>query len=431
MLMKHPSLTRLLWTAPVVSAVGTLMSGTMQPALAQDPNYDNAKELGAVSVGDRYRPWLQPNGIRAGDFIISPSIGYGITWNDNVFSGPKTAAQGDLRHEFDGRVDVSSRLPRHMLNFMFAGKIGQMQELDYFQYKDARAQTQFRIDIDRYHKVFGTLSYNKGHDDHISPETPTAARKPIELARSSSEVGFLRDTGKLATSVGVKFDTWNFKDVEKFGGGLIEQDQRDIKLLSPFVKVSYQASPGFKFLGEFSTYSQKGPIVEPVSHDGRGYEARGGVQFELSPLVRVALMGGWHVAEFEDPAIRNVAQPVWDARVQWLISPMLTLTAKTDRQLFPAALSDSATRIQSRVIFGAEYEMWRNLLIKSELELREDHFAGTTRSDISRAVTFGAEYTHTPNWLFSANYEHRNRTSSTTNFDVTTNKVMFGARYRY
>ena len=67
--------------------------------------------------------------------------------------------------------------------------------------------------------------------------------------------------------------------VEKFGGGMIEQDQRDINLLTPYVKFSYQASPGYKFLGEFSTYFQRGPIVDPVSHDGRGYEARAGVEF--------------------------------------------------------------------------------------------------------------------------------------------------------
>jgi hypothetical protein len=431
--MRNPSTSRnrILWTAPVVSAIGTLVSGVTQPALAQDPNYDNAKELGAVAVGDRYRPWLQPEGIRAGDYIIHPSIGYGITWNDNIFSGPKKAAVGDVKHDLDARVDFTSHLPRHMLNFMFAGKVGQLQDHEYYQYKDAKASMQFRIDLDRNHKIFGSASYNKGHDDHITTETPDDARKPIELVRSSSEIGFLRDTGKLATSVGVKFDTWNFKDVEKFGGGMIEQDQRDINLLTPFAKISYQASPGYKVLGEVSTYFQKGPIVEPVSHDGRGYEARAGIEFEMSPLVRIALMGGWHVAQFEDPRISGVSRPVWDARVQWLITPLLTLTAKADGQLYPAAIEDSATRIQTRYIFGAEYEMWRNLLLKSEIEWREDRFAGTTRSDTSRAFRFGAEYIHTKNWVFNANYEYRNRESSTTNFDVHTNKVMFGARYRY
>ncbi len=433
MIMQQTTINRLSWATPVVSAVGTLLSGIVDPVLAQQqqPNYDDAKNLGAVHVHDRDRTWLDPEGIRYGNYVVSPSIGYGFKWNDNIYAGLRKDAVADAQHELSTQFKFKSHLPRHMLDFMFGGSFGRLEANGHYQFKDAQFATQFRLDIDRAHNIYGNVKYERGHEDHVEPLTDGNAQRPTLLDRTVVELGAQRDAGKIAAQTGVRFEDWNYRDVEAFGGGMIEQDHRDLRTLSPFVKLAYRPSPGYKILGEVYSHFQTSPADILPKHDGRGFEARAGVEFELSPLVRIALKGGWHTLDLDDPRFPDVGAAVWDARATWLISPLLTLTASTDRALRSTAFGDSSARLQTRFIFGAEYEMWRNLVVTAEAELRRDEYIGSTRADTGKILRVGANYWHTKNWLFTANYEHRLRNSTTSDVDVTNNKIMFGAKYRY
>jgi hypothetical protein len=422
---------RLAWATPVASAVGSLLSAAT-PALAQQmPNYDDAKNLGAVHVHDRDRTWLDPEGIRYGNYVISPSIGYGFRWNDNIYATLRKDATSDNQHELNTQFKFKSYLPRHMLDFMFTGNFGRLEQNGHYEFKDGGLSGQFRLDIDRAHNVYGNFKYERGHEDHVEPLTLGNATRPTLLDRVTGEVGAQRDAGKIAASAGVRFDTWNYHDVDALGGGIIEQDHRDLRTLSPFVKLNYRPSPGYKILGEVYSHFQSSPSDILPKHDGRGIEAKAGVEFEMSPLVRIALKGGWHALDLEDPRFASVGTAVWDARATWLISPVLTLTAATDRALRSTAFGDASARLQTRYILGAEYEMWRNLVFLAEAELRKDEYIGSDRVDTGKIFRLGANYWHTKNWLFTANYEYRLRNSTTSNVDVTNNKVLLGVKYRY
>lgn len=419
------------WSLRLGSAVSAAVVLPLDAAAQNiDPRYDEAKTYGAVSVQDRDRTAFRPDGLRIGNFIVVPEVGYSLTYNDNIY-GRLPPAKGDLRHELTTGVLVTSQLPRHLLEFMVNGRAVTLQDHSEMRFADGNARLRFRIDIDHAHKIFGSVKSELSHEEHVEPESPTNAAKPVPIVRNFVEAGVMRDAGKLSAAIGARHESWNYGDVRALDGSPLDQDFRDVARNSPFLRLVYRPSPGYAVIGEAKGIWQTAPGDGIVNHDGRGYEMKAGVEMEVSPLVKLALLGGYHTMSFDYAAFDRVSAFVWEARAQWMVLPVLTLNGSMARSVEPTAAFDAAARINTRFIAGAQYEAWRNLILSAEAEYRIDDFAGSTRQDNTWFGRLGAEYYHTKNWLFTFNYEHRLRDSNTLPQAVSQNKVMFGVKYRY
>ncbi len=419
------------WSLRLGSAVTAAVALPVTAAAqSRDPHYDEAKSYGAVSVRDRDRSAFRPDGLRIGNFIVIPEAGYNLTYNDNIY-GTMRHKSADLRHELSTGVHVQSDLPRHMLEFMAQGRAVTLQDHTEMRYADGNARLRFRIDIDHAHKIFGSAKSELTHEEHVEVETPSTAKKPVPLLRNHIEAGLTRDAGKLAVSLGGRYESWNFRDVDAIDGSLLDQDFRDISRTGPFMRLAYRPSPGYAWVGEAKGIWQTSRGDGIVDHNGRGYELRAGVEMEMSPLVKFALMGGVHSMDFDHAGFDRITKAVWEARAQWLVLPVLTLEAKTKRSVEPTSSPDASARVNTSFIAGAQYEAWRNLILTAEAEYRIDEFHQSTREDDTWFARLGAEYYHTKNWLFTFNYEYRQRESVTLREPVTQNKVMFGVKYRY
>ena len=273
-------------------------------------------------------------------------------------------------------------------------------------------------------------------NEKLCPEGAVVEARPGEsicraLLRNHIEAGLTRDAGKLAVSLGGRYESWNFRDVDAIDGSLLDQDFRDISRTGPFMRLAYRPSPGYAWVGEAKGIWQTSRGDGIVDHNGRGYELRAGVEMEMSPLVKFALMGGVHSMDFDHAGFDRITKAVWEARAQWLVLPVLTLEAKTKRSVEPTSSPDASARVNTSFIAGAQYEAWRNLILTAEAEYRIDEFHQSTREDDTWFARLGAEYYNTKNWLFTFNYEYRQRESVTLREPVTQNKVMFGVKYRY
>jgi hypothetical protein len=419
------------WPAPISSALSVLLLGPQVAGAADEPKYDEAKQYGAVSVHDRDRSAWRPDGVRIGNFIVTSELGYNLSFNDNVFGNPLKKV-GDFRHELNGQIRVDSHLPRHLFDVIVGGRFVNYQDNDRIRWGDAFAVARFRIDIDRHNKIFGEGLTEITHEDHLDLEQPAAARETVPIQHNRVETGYLRDAGRLAWSTGVRFENWNYRDVEAFNGSNIDQDFRDLSRLSPFTKLSYKPSPGYRIFGELYGHFQRSTSADTVpSHDGRGVEARAGVEFELSPLVKVALTAGYWTMDFETPALQRVSTPIGEATIQWLVTPLLTLSAKAERYVAPTFYGAASAAVTNRYVVAADYELLRNLVISARGEYRQADYAGATRVDDLWIAGVTAEYMHTKNWMFTLSYEYRRRASNETDLDVEQSRIMAGVKYRY
>jgi hypothetical protein len=419
------------WPAPIGSALSVLLLAPTAATAADEPRYDEAKQYGAVSVNDRDRTPFRPDGVRIGNFVVTSELGYQLTFNDNVFGNPLKKT-GDFRHELNGQIRVDSHLPRHLFDVVIGGRFVNYQDNDHIRWGDAFAAVRFRIDIDRYNKIFGEGLSEITHEDHLDLEQPTGARSAVPIQHNRLETGYMRDAGRVQASVGVRFENWNYRDVMAFNGNAIDQDFRDLSRLSPFARLSYKPSPGYRIFGEVYGHFQKSTSSDTVpEHDGRGLEAKAGVEFELSPLVKVALTAGYWTMDFDSQALSRVSAPIGSAKIQWLVTPLLTLSAGAERYVAPTFYGAASAAITTRYTINADYELLRNLIVSAKGEYRQADFTGATRVDDLWIAGVSAEYMHTKNWLFTLGYEYRRRASNDTTLDVEQSRIMAGVKYRY
>ncbi|MGE0701333.1 MAG: hypothetical protein AB7O57_19715, partial [Hyphomicrobiaceae bacterium] len=111
--------------AGLASAVVAALALTGCPASAEDLPWDDAKQFGAVAVRDRPRTAFEPDGIRIGNYVMLPELGYRTTIsNDDLGTG----AGRNIRHELTTAIDMRSQLPRHLLDVKLEGRAVADQE---------------------------------------------------------------------------------------------------------------------------------------------------------------------------------------------------------------------------------------------------------------------------------------------------------------
>lgn len=401
-----------------------------QVACAGDLHWDTAKQFGAVSVRDRPRAGLQPVGIRIGNYVLLPEVGFRTTWsNDSRFSTDEDAR--DFRHEFHAGFELRSQLPRHLLDMKAELRAGAERDTDELRDIDTRVRIVGRLDIDHAHSLFGEASYIVQHDDEIDAEQPENARRASKLAVTRLEGGLRRSAGRIDAAIGARYTHFNYEDAQSRDGDLLDQDARDFTQIDPFLQLGWRISPGYRLFGEVSARHQENRGDGFISRDAEGIQAGLGIEFELSPLVRVMLKGGYFQQDYLQAGLVDISTPVYDARVDWYVTPLVSLTFGTKRTVDATTFGAASGRIVTAYNARADYEMWRNLIITGEASLRLSDFIGENRSDTVWSGRLGLEYTLSKNWLVTLGYEHQQLTSSESDFDRNVDKITIGGKYRY
>lgn len=392
--------------------------------------YDQAKKFGAERVSERDRAHLMPEGFRAGNYIVLPSIGAAVVYDDNIF-GTDLDRHADIRSEITPGIRFQSQLPRHVLDLSVGGKIVNYRENPEQDYASVQAKLDGALHFDHAHTLsISTLSALE-HEERSDALLPTTAGEPVAIVHNRAAIGITRDVGRLYGTLSASFDRWDFNDATTSSSARLEQDQRDLDLMAAQVKFGYRISPGYELVGKVRALQQWNRGNTLTDYDGIGYEAMAGVAFETNPLVRWRLLGGYGIRDYELATIKDVATSLLEGQVQWLATQRMTLYGTATRAVEDRVGTDVGGRIESRLHGKLEYEIQNNLLLTVDGELRDSDFIGVTRRDRGWSARVGLDYYHTKNWLFTFGYEHQVRDSTEDAFDVTRNRFSVGAKFRY
>lgn len=410
-----------------LAGVGVVFCAFSEDAHAYDKPWDHAKVWGAVSVNERDRTAYEPDGIRVGNFLLLPEIGYGISW-----TGGYGSKQGlDFRHEVFTNLEVRSQLPSHSFGLLATGRAVRYQDSDDLSYTDGGVNTTFRIEVDHATALFGKGAIQYGHIESIDSERPKGAASPPGVVQTSAELGLTRNFGRIDATVGARYQRVTYEDFLANDGSRVEQNWQDYSILSPYTQLEYRFSPGYSVFGRLAANFQDNRGNGLIDRDATGGEATAGVRFELSPLARVALSAGWVTQDYRQAGLSDISAPIWSGSLEWLVTPLVTLTFSSDRQIKTTANGDASGRLVATHGIKAQYEMWRNLVITAGASISQSTYFGQDKQDIYWIGGVGAEYAHTKNWLLRLSYEHQELLSSFADGNRSQDKIGFNVRYRY
>jgi hypothetical protein len=392
--------------------------------------WDNAESYGANTVANSRRDAFAPSGVRMGNFVIHPSVGAAVVFDDNIFA-VDADKRSDFRSEITPGVRLKSNLPRHVLDFSLDGKIVNYAENSDQDYANYRAKADGALHFDHAHTISLTLSSALNHEERDDPLFSQFADEPIPVFEQRAAIGITRDVGRLYGTLAASFDDRNYSDVKSVDGSELDQDSRDSQVYGLHFKAGYRFSPGFDAVGKLRALRTENRGDGVTDRDSWGYEAVAGLAFETNPLLKWRILGGFGLRDYTESGLDDLQTLLLNADVQWLPTQRLTIYASLYRQIEDALDLGSTSVVQTGGKIRADFEIYHNLVLSGAVELRQDEFGGADRTDDVALGRVSLDYYATENWLFTFGYEHQVRDSSVDSLDLHRNRFMVGAKYRY
>ena len=393
-------------------------------------DWDNAKKYGAEPVGTRDRRALKPDGLRTDDYLIFPTVGALVIFDDNILAHDIEKV-ADIRTELAPSVKLQSQFARHGLDFSLDGKIVNYLEHSEQDYANVRAKVDGVLHFDNANTLALAALTSFEHEERDDPSYPLNARGPVPVFHNRAAVGITHDVGRLYGTISAAAESWSYSDVEAVNGSLLDETGRDAATFSNQVKAAYRISPGFELVGKLRGSRTENRGDARIDRDAWGFEALAGLAFEANPLLRWRILGGYGVRDFDQANLANISTTLLEADVQWLPTQRLSIYAIVAREILETADLTSTGVVQSSLKVRAEFELFHDLVLTAQAQIRVDEYSGLNRSDQIWDAGVGLDYYLTKNWLFTFGVEHQVRDSTSDSLDMHRNKVMIGAKLRF
>ena len=361
-------------------------------------------ELSRVVAGDMptVRDRFNGLGIRTGQFWILPTVETGVFYDSNA-RATSANEQDDFGFYVSPTLDIKSDFGRHAIN----AKAG----LDHFNYFDVDSQdfTNFngeldgRVDITRDFVATGGIRGFVGEEQFDELELPIAGLTSGTRSRDTVEFwGSLNKSfNRFQVALGAAHKIYNYDDI-----GAIDQDFRDSAVTTVGGRASYAISPGYAIFGDFR-YNWRDYDVSDADNS-EGWRALGGVQFEVTRLLRGEVGIGYQEQDYNDPTIGTVSGLSYEAALVWNPTELMTLRLDGSRDISDSSfLDDTRTRTTGKVTL--DYEVTRQIILSPSFAVTDNDYEVNALDDLTFEAGLQAEYAMNRYLSLGARYKYLNR----------------------
>lgn len=406
--------------------VSTVALGWTGIAMAQDAQR-------GVGVADRERPDYDPIGIRAGGFIVYPSVTGSVAYTDNLFK-QDTNEQDDVIFAVTPAVSVESQWSRHALNLAADLTTKAHDENDSDDVTDYSFGADGRLDVTRDSFAAAAVGYRVYHEDRGSPDLPAQAAEPTEIEEFGADVSYIHRFNRLSLRPAFSYRDLDFDDAGLIGGGQINNDDRDRDIKEYSLRVGYDVSPAFQVFAEGRyneiEYDNPDDVLGggTAFRDSDGYDALVGTSFDLGALARGELAVGYTEQDYDSNLLQTVDGFVYEGSVEWFVTELTTINVGGARTVEETTLAGSAGYLATSAAVGVDHELRRNILVGADVFYANSDYEGITREDDVYGAGVDGTYLLNRNFRLTLEYDFETRESDAANSDYDQNTVMLSLR---
>jgi hypothetical protein len=370
----------------VASVLAVVMT---QSAYSQEPDPN-------VPVTARPRPDFDPLGIRAGGFLIYPSVTVGSSYDTNVFA-TKDDTKDDFIFNFLPQVVVRSNFPRHAIAWTTEADIARYVTETDEDYEDFGTALNGRLDITRSNRLTAGAAFARGHDSRDDPEDlgVDVTDEPSKYYDYEGDLGFQQDFNRVNFGLLGNFDRRDYTDGD--------EGDRDRDLFGGRLRAGYFVSP------RINAFVQGGFRREvrdqDTGRDNNVYSATVGTEIDFTGLLFGEVNAGWSLQEFDESDVDSENGFTYGANLTWNPTGLTSVRLDGEGGFQPSDVGSS--RLESEIGLRIDHELLRNLLIGGEVRYSRDDFQDTNRVDnridvgpsityfVNRNFSVGADYVFT------------------------------------
>lgn len=410
-----------------VVAVATVPARAQGTASVPGPGPAQEEDERKVTVMTRQKPELDPIGARLGSFLIYPSVGVGIAFDDNIFRTEKDR-EADLVAHATPEVRVLSDWNNHELVLRANLDAGRYFDNTGEDYTDWGVETSGRLDMTRATQLFGGMRYEELHEDRGSPDGAVGV-EPTQYDRASVNVGGSHRLNRLTLTGEARFVRLDFDDVRAGGAGHVNNDDRDRDVWVAAAQANYEIVPAYQAFVR-AVYNVRdyrlGRDDFGIDRDSDGIEVVVGSEFDLTGVTFGNVFAGYRTQWYEDDRLDSIGGLAFGGQLTSNFTPITTGQITVQRQIEETSVNTAEGFWSTSVGATLDHELLRNLVLRAGLAYYLQEYEGIDRDDdvylaragalwqANRHLSLGATYT----------YERRESNGEAAGTDYDDNRMM-------
>jgi hypothetical protein len=223
------------------------------------------------------------------------------------------------------------------------------------------------------------------------------------------------------------FDRYRYRDTDAFGGGQIDQSDRDRDLLALKLRTAYEFAP-LREIYLLTNVNQRryrdARDNAGFDRDSKGFEIAAGIKYDLTGITFIDFYLGYSEQNYQDGRLKTARGPSGGMKLIWNVTRLTTVTGNLSREIEETTQTGSSSYFATKSELRVDHELLRNLILTGYIGYQQDDFKGIRRADDYYRAGVGARYLANRNFTLEGGYNFRRRDSNVANADFTENVIF-------
>jgi hypothetical protein len=376
-------------------------------------------------------PWA-PLGVRAGSFLLLPSIDLSAGYNtspERSFGTPPSAyfvAAPELQ--------VASDWERHSLTADIAGSYTWYASDALIPSLNApylNSKIDGRVDVTRDTQILLENRVIVSTDNPGSPNLQAQLAKLPPNQDVGETLGLVESFNRLTFTLKGTFDRATYNESVLTDGTTSSNDDRNFDQYGGSLRIGYEIDPGLKPFIEVAADTR----VHDEQFDSNGLE-RDSVGASVKVGSAVNLFGtlsgemavGYMQRDYQDPTLPNIGGVIGDGSLIWQATPLTTAKLTATSQIYETTLDGASGEFSRDIALQVDHAFLTWLIGTWKAGYGNDNYTGSGLTDNRYFTSIGLTYKFSREWQIRTELREDWQTASQPGFSYTGTTVLFGVR---
>jgi hypothetical protein len=381
----------------------------------------------------------KPLGLRAGAFMLHPGVQLAAEYTDNVFYSHRNPTSDTVFH-VRPYITAQSTWNKHSLNLYAGADFAYYSDFSERDYEDYFVGMTGRIDVvDRSYFSY-SADYMNLHED-LNSRSSIQGIEPTRYDMTGASIGYDHIFNRLSVGATYRYTGFDYDDVRRLTGGVIENDDRDRSSNSLELRAGYQFKTDMQafasYMGYGVDYDQR-LDRNGYERSGDGYVASAGLNFSITNKLNGDLSASYLSRSYDDPRLNETSGWGLGAGLTWLPTQLTSVYARFDSSIEETTDFNSSGFVQQTYSVRVDHELLRYLQVNAFVGYRTYDYQNVDgartnardKDDVWRAG-FGANWFINRHAYLNASYSWEELSSSLPLDDYTVNRIwlILGLEY--
>jgi len=302
-----------------------------------------------------------PVGIRAGAFILKPSLEIHEGFDDNPLR--VQGGRGSWFTTLKGGLSATSDWSRHEMSLDLRGSFTHYSDVDHNDRPDGSAILRGRIDVTKTTRIELEEKAALTTQSAGTPDSVNGAKRPPNIYTLGSTAGVVQTFNRFELGLYGGFERNIYQNADLLGGGVLDLSDSNYNSYSARLRGSYEVTGGVKPFVEASVDTRVfDHTVDAfgVRRGSDGVKADVGITLDRPEIIKGEASIGYGRRTYDDPTLRDISGLMVDGSLVWKATALTKVTFAVSSAIGESTLTNASgvfTR-EAKVTVDHAFRRW-------------------------------------------------------------------------